>query len=307
MRALTVTPADTDDAPDVATLLGDDWADTVVVHGTAYRPAELPALIARDSDGTPVGALTYHLDRDALEVVTLDARPRHRGAGTALLDAAEQEARRLGLSRVWLVTTNDNLDAQRFYQRRGMRLVAVNVDAVEAARRVKPSIPVTGEYGIPVRDELVFVREVSTTDVTADLPDGYRLADGPPTVDDYLRLREQAGLGPVTRQQAAAALPGGWAACHVVHEPAGATVGMGRVLGDGGWYFHVVDMAVLPEHQRRGLGDAVLTRLLARVRAGAPPGAYVNLLADPPGRGLYARHGFRETAPDTVGMALRLT
>ena len=81
---------------------------------------------------------------------------------------------------------------------------------------------------------------------------------------------------------------------------------MGRLLGDGGWYFHVVDMAVLPAHQRRGLGDAILGALLDRIREVAPPGAHVNLLADPPGRRLYERHGFAETAPHSVGMALRL-
>jgi GNAT superfamily N-acetyltransferase len=79
---------------------------------------------------------------------------------------------------------------------------------------------------------------------------------------------------------------------------------MGRLLGDGGWYFHVIDMAVLPEHQRRGLGDVLLTALLDRVRHQAPKGAYVNLLADPPGSVLYERHGFRATAPGSVGMAL---
>ena len=72
---------------------------------------------------------------------------------------------------------------------------------------------------------------------------------------------------------------------------------MGRLLGDGGWYFHVVDMAVLPEHQRRGIGDAMLSALLARIREVAPRGAWVTLLADPPGRRLYERHGFTETAP----------
>jgi ribosomal protein S18 acetylase RimI-like enzyme len=81
---------------------------------------------------------------------------------------------------------------------------------------------------------------------------------------------------------------------------------MGRVIGDGGWYFHVVDMAVHPEHQRRGLGDAVLTELLDRIRAAAPAGAFVNLLADPPGRRLYARHGFTPTAPGSVGMGRML-
>jgi ribosomal protein S18 acetylase RimI-like enzyme len=140
----------------------------------------------------------------------------------------------------------------------------------------------------------------------AQLPEGYRLIESAPGVDAYLGLRQRSGLSPKTREQAAAALPGSWAACHVVHEASGQTVGMGRVLGDGGWYFHVVDMAVLPDHQRRGLGDALLRALLDRIRAEAPAGAYVNLLADPPGRRLYARHGFAETAPHSVGMALRL-
>jgi GNAT superfamily N-acetyltransferase len=131
---------------------------------------------------------------------------------------------------------------------------------------------------------------------------GYRLVDGPPAVPDYLALRELAGLSAKRADQAEAAVRGSWAAVHAVHEATGATVGMGRVLGDGGWYFHVVDMAVLPEHQRKGIGDAVLTALLDAIRRAAPPGAYVNLLADPPGRRLYARHGFAETAPHSIGM-----
>jgi GNAT superfamily N-acetyltransferase len=135
---------------------------------------------------------------------------------------------------------------------------------------------------------------------------GYRLAGGPPTVADYLLLRERAGLSPKRQDQAEAALGGSWAAVHVVHEAEGTTVGMGRVLGDGGWYFHVADMAVLPEHQRLGLGDAILTALLERIRSEAPAGAFVNLIADPPGRKLYARHGFEPTAPDSVSMAMIL-
>ena len=142
--------------------------------------------------------------------------------------------------------------------------------------------------------------------MTPEVPHGYRLIESAPGADEYLELRQRSGLSPKTREQAAAALPGSWAACHVVHEASGQTVGMGRVLGDGGWYFHIVDIAVLPDHQRRGLGDAILRSLLHRIRADAPRGAYVNLLADPPGRRLYARHGFAETAPHSVGMALRL-
>jgi GNAT superfamily N-acetyltransferase len=134
----------------------------------------------------------------------------------------------------------------------------------------------------------------------------YELVPRPPNVEDYLELRRRAGLSPKTPQQASVALPGSWAACHAVREGGARAVAMGRLIGDGGWYFHVVDMAVLPDHQRSGLGSLVLRFLLEQIRSRAPEGAYVSLLADPPGRRLYERHGFVESAPTSVGMVLRL-
>ena len=133
--------------------------------------------------------------------------------------------------------------------------------------------------------------------------DGYRLVMSAPALHDYLRLRRDAGLTPKTQAQARPALTGSWTFCRVDAE-GGGTVGMGRVIGDGGWYFHIADMAVLPEHQRRGIGDAILTALLAEIRRAAPPDPYITLMADPPGRRLYARHGFVATAPASVGMRL---
>lgn len=138
-------------------------------------------------------------------------------------------------------------------------------------------------------------------------PGDYLLVEGPPELADYLALRERSGLSPRRTDQARQGLGGAWYAVHVRHQPTSATVGMGRVLGDGGWYFHIIDLAVLPEHQRRGLGDRILTDLLEHVRRTAPPGAYVSLMADEPGRKLYARHGFRYTAPRSLGMAQTLT
>ena len=134
----------------------------------------------------------------------------------------------------------------------------------------------------------------------------YSLVAGPPPAEDYVRLRTGAGLTPRRLDQAERAIAGSWKAVHVVHLATSTIVGMGRVIGDGGWYFHIVDMAVLPEHQRRGVGDRILTALLDEIRANAPTGAFVNLLADPPGRKLYARHGFVETAPGSIGMARTL-
>lgn len=136
--------------------------------------------------------------------------------------------------------------------------------------------------------------------------DRYAVRVGAPAVADYVRLRKDTGLTPRTPEQAALALPGSWAACHVVETAAGTTVGMGRLIGDGGWYFHVVDMAVLPDHQRRGIGDRILTWLLHQVRERTPSGAFVSLMADPPGRRLHARHGFTERRELSVGMAMWL-
>lgn len=159
VRAATAADRDT-----ITKLLTSSWGGTTVVaHGRAYDASELPALVA-ERDGDLVGLLTYSLSVSApsaysasgsgLEVVTLDATVRHGGIGSALLDAAVAAARDAGVSRLWLVTTNDNLDALRFYQRRGLRIVGVAPGAVDKARAVKPAIPTTGEYGIPLHDEL---------------------------------------------------------------------------------------------------------------------------------------------------------
>jgi GNAT superfamily N-acetyltransferase len=137
-------------------------------------------------------------------------------------------------------------------------------------------------------------------------PMGYALRPGVPTTSDYLRLRRESGLTPRSVDQASRALSGSWAACHVVSGDDGETVGMGRLIGDGGWYFHLVDMAVLPAHQRRGIGDWILTWLLDQVRETAPPDAFVSLMADPPGRRLYARHGVTENRDLSTGMAMWL-
>jgi ribosomal protein S18 acetylase RimI-like enzyme len=129
----------------------------------------------------------------------------------------------------------------------------------------------------------------------------YRLLMEPPAVDDYLRLRKESGLSARTREEAENGIDGAWVSASVIHVESGETVGMGRAVGDGGWYFHIIDMAVAPDHQRKGIGDAILAALLERIDAHAP-NAYISLMADPPGRRLYARHGFVESAPASIGM-----
>ncbi|WP_189336560.1 GNAT family N-acetyltransferase [Actinoplanes ianthinogenes] len=154
MTALRVRSAGPDDRATVAQLITESWhAPILVVHGVTYVAADLPALLA-ERDGTLAGLLTYHVEGDALEIVSLNAFTSGAGVGSALVAAAAEIARERGLTRLWVVTTNDNLDALRFYQRRGLRLAALAPGAVDAARAIKPSIPLVGDHGIPLRDEL---------------------------------------------------------------------------------------------------------------------------------------------------------
>jgi GNAT superfamily N-acetyltransferase len=151
---VTVRPATEADRDAIDRLLTASWGEPVVVgHGVRYDLRTLPTLVATDRTGL-TGVLTYVTGTSGLEVVSIDAAPPGRGVGSALLEAAAALARAAGLGRLWLVTTNDNLDALRFYQRRGLRLVSVSPGAVDQSRRLKPGIPAIGAYGIPIRDEL---------------------------------------------------------------------------------------------------------------------------------------------------------
>lgn len=135
------------------------------------------------------------------------------------------------------------------------------------------------------------------------LPAQYALVHGAPSVNAYLRLRAESGLSPKTAEQAVAAIAGTWSFRHVTNE-SGETVAMGRIVGDGGWYFLIADMATLPAYQGRGLGSTILDSLLEEIRSAVPAGAYVTLTADPPGRGLYESRGFEDVAPGRTGMHL---
>ena len=115
-------------------------------------------------------------------------------------------------------------------------------------------------------------------------------------------MRVLAGLGPKSAEGAAIGLPNTFFAVQI--RTGEALVGMGRVVGDGGLTFQLVDIAVHPDHQRRGLGKAIVGRLVAHLAETAPAGAHISLLADGPAAHLYAQFGFQLTAPASVGMDL---
>jgi GNAT superfamily N-acetyltransferase len=135
--------------------LNRSWGSTVVSRGVAHDASRLPALLAVQ-DGEIVGLATFCLENGECELVTLDSLEEGRGIGSALLAGVSERAGQSGCTRLWLITSNDNVNAIRFYQRRGMRLVAVHRGAIDEARRIKPSIPLIGQHGIPIHDELEF-------------------------------------------------------------------------------------------------------------------------------------------------------
>ena len=134
---------------------------------------------------------------------------------------------------------------------------------------------------------------------------GYELIAGTPGIDDYRRLRLVSGLSEKTQAAAEAGLPNTWYAVAIQH--GGSTVGMGRVIGDGGTAFQIVDIAVEPEHQGKGLGKRIVAALVDHLRANAPASAYVSLIADGDAQHLYAKYGFAPVMPDSIGMAFKIT
>jgi GNAT superfamily N-acetyltransferase len=129
-------------------------------RGELMTPAEHPGFLAW-SDDHLVGVATYVINGTSCELLTLHATTRFAGTGSALLAAVRVAAGRAGCTRLWVVTTNDNVDALRFYQRRDFRLTSLRPQAVEESREsLKPEIPTSGSYGIPLRDELELEMEL---------------------------------------------------------------------------------------------------------------------------------------------------
>jgi len=136
--------------------------------------------------------------------------------------------------------------------------------------------------------------------LTAASPYTTRLAI--PAIATYQLLRVAAGMSAKSTEAAAKGLPNSLFAVQVLHGDE--VVGMGRIIGDGGCFFQVTDIAVLPAHQGKGLGKRIMREIMQFIETAVPESAYVSLIADGQAQDLYAQFGFRHTAPASVGMAL---
>ena len=154
MNTFQIIPVSGDDKAWITSLLQEWWAGPLVVtRGKIHLADELPGFMAVH-DGLPAGLITYEISGDQCEIVTMNSLVENQGIGTALIEAVHDVAINAGCQRLWLITTNDNTAALRFYQKRGFSLVAVHRNAVEKSRELKPEIPLTGNDDIPLRDEI---------------------------------------------------------------------------------------------------------------------------------------------------------
>lgn len=153
MSDFSIRPVDSDEGDWIAKFITERWgAEFVVAHNEVFYCRNLPGFVATDGH-EKVGLVTYKIAGDDCEIVSLDSLRPCMGIGTGLIGAVKEAAIESGCKRLWLVTTNDNMNALRFYQKRGFVLVKINRNAVEFARKLK-SIPLIGADGVPLRDEI---------------------------------------------------------------------------------------------------------------------------------------------------------
>jgi len=140
----------------LGSIITENWGSTKIVSkGRVHNVIDLPGFVA-EKDGMIKGLVTYEIDDDGCEIVSLDSFYENVGIGTNLIRCVCNQAKNQKCKRVWLITTNDNITAIRYYQKRNFKMINVYIGAIEISRRLKPEIPLTGFDGIPILHEIEF-------------------------------------------------------------------------------------------------------------------------------------------------------
>jgi ribosomal protein S18 acetylase RimI-like enzyme len=160
MKSFQIRPKNKEDKAWVVNLLKEWWAGPVIVtRGKVHQAHELPGFIAVEA-GKPVGLVTYDINGTECEITSMNSLAEGKGVGSALIDAVKNTGIKAGCKRLWLITSNDNTKALRFYQKYGLSIIALHHNAIEQDRLLKPEIPLTGNDGIPIRDEIELEMEL---------------------------------------------------------------------------------------------------------------------------------------------------
>ena len=132
----------------------ENWgSDFIVSRGKIIYGKDLPGFMILKNDKI-IGLLTYHLENNSCEIVSLDSLTPNQGIGSRLIQKIIEKAKNNKYSCLRLITTNDNIDAMKFYQKIGFVFKAIYPNAIEESRKQKQDIPTIGKYNIPIRDEI---------------------------------------------------------------------------------------------------------------------------------------------------------
>ncbi len=157
---MTIIPVQQLPKLDVLQFFKEHWGSTeMVISSGIYDCSKLEGFVYVDEQKMILGLVTYHIREEECEIISLDSIVEGKGIGSLLIQAVEQNAFEQGCTIITLITTNDNLDALKFYQKRGYHLVEIIQNAVEQARVYKPDIPFIGNDGIPIRDEIRLAKQ----------------------------------------------------------------------------------------------------------------------------------------------------
>ena len=155
LSQVTIRPIHDNDKAWMQQFFTEHWgSDNVVSRGVIRYAGDLQEGFVAMQDYERVGLVTYEITGDSCEIVSLNSIRPAVGVGTMLVEAVKNVAIQAQCRRLWLTTSNDNIYALRFYQKRGFVLVAIYRNAVAEARKLKPEIPLIGNDGIPLRDEI---------------------------------------------------------------------------------------------------------------------------------------------------------
>ena len=142
-------------------LIDDAWAGPMLaINGKLWDTRALPGIAAIGEGGEALGYLLYAFHDNECEIIVLESLRGNAGIGTRLIERVKAIAKERGIQKIVVMTTNDNIHAIRFYQKRGFTLRALRANMLETSRKLKPGIPLIGEDGIPLRDEIEFEMEL---------------------------------------------------------------------------------------------------------------------------------------------------
>jgi len=148
------------DSSTIKKFMIENWGGRMLfIRGKEYYPENMEGFLAEENNKI-IGFLIYENQGNKYEIIVFEVFEKFKGIGTLLLNALKKLVKDKNLTKLVVMTTNDDLDALRFYQRRGFKICGININAIEKSRKFKPSIPMTGDYNIPIRDEIYLEMEI---------------------------------------------------------------------------------------------------------------------------------------------------